>query len=175
MLCQQKGCEVILDISHPVLRQLLEWRPSLIKPNDDELKDLRSRRQQPAAVHDAMQTLHQLGARSIATHLGAQGSIFRNGARLWFCSAPKIELVSSTCAGDAALGAFLSHWLNTDDIPRLALASATGADVAASAGLGKLNRTQELLQQLRSSNYKGPIMKLLPLPAAPRYCPYIYG
>ena len=31
----------------------------------------------------------------------------------------------------------------------LALASATGADVAASAGLGKLNRTQELLQQLQ--------------------------
>ncbi|MDN7185696.1 1-phosphofructokinase, partial [Klebsiella pneumoniae] len=39
---------------------------------------------------------------------------------------------------------------NTDDIPQaLALASATGADVAASAGLGKLNRTQELLQQLQ--------------------------
>ncbi|MGT4275324.1 PfkB family carbohydrate kinase, partial [Klebsiella pneumoniae] len=75
---------------------------------------------------------------------------FSNGAQLWFCSAPKIELVSSACAGDAALGAFLSHWLNTDDIPQaLALASATGADVAASAGLGKLNRTQELLQQLQ--------------------------
>ena len=40
MLCQQKGCEVILDISHPVLRQLLEWRPLLIKPNDDELKEI---------------------------------------------------------------------------------------------------------------------------------------
>ncbi|MCX0307096.1 hypothetical protein, partial [Klebsiella pneumoniae] len=41
-------------------------------------------------------------------------------------------------------------FLNTDDIPQaLALASATGADVAASAGLGKLNRTQELLQQLQ--------------------------
>ena len=40
VLCQQKGCEVILDISHPVLRQLLEWRPLLIKPNDDELLDI---------------------------------------------------------------------------------------------------------------------------------------
>jgi 6-phosphofructokinase 2 len=75
---------------------------------------------------------------------------FSNGEQLWFCSAPKIELVSSACAGDAALGAFLSRWLNAGDIPQaLALASATGADVAASAGLGKLNRTQELLQQLQ--------------------------
>jgi 6-phosphofructokinase 2 len=40
VLCQQKGCEVILDISHPVLRQLLEWHPLLIKPNDDELKEI---------------------------------------------------------------------------------------------------------------------------------------
>ena len=31
----------------------------------------------------------------------------------------------------------------------LALASATGADVAASAGLGKLQRTEELLQQIQ--------------------------
>lgn len=64
-----------------------------------------------------MQTLHQLGARNVLLTLGAQGLYFSNGAQLWFCSAPKIELVSSACAGDAALGAFLSHWLNTDDIP----------------------------------------------------------
>ena len=40
VLCQQKGCEVILDISHPALHQLLELRPLLIKPNDDELKEI---------------------------------------------------------------------------------------------------------------------------------------
>ena len=151
MLCQQKGCEVILDISHPVLRQLLEWRPLLIKPNDDELKEIFGLDvSSPQRVREAMQTLHQLGARNGLLTLGAQGLYFSNGEQLWFCSAPKIELVSSACAGDAALGAFLSRWLNAGDIPQaLALASATGADVAASAGLGKLNRTQELLQQLQ--------------------------
>ncbi|MBX9242850.1 PfkB family carbohydrate kinase, partial [Klebsiella pneumoniae] len=117
--CQQKGCEVILDISHPVLRQLLEWRPLLIKPNDDELKEIFGLDvSSPRRVREAMQTLHQLGARNVLLTLGAQGLYFSNGAQLWFCSAPKIELVSSACAGDAALGAFLSHWLNTDDIPQ---------------------------------------------------------
>lgn len=150
-LCQKKGCEVILDISHPVLRQLLELRPLLIKPNDDELKEIFDLDVgSPQQVHDAMRTLHQLGARNVLLTLGAQGLYFSNGEQLWFCSAPKIELVSSACAGDAALGAFLSKWLNEDDVAHaLALASATGADVAASAGLGKLNRTQELLQQLQ--------------------------
>lgn len=150
-LCQNKGCEVILDISHSSLRQLLEFRPLLIKPNDDELKeifdlDVGSTQQ----VREAMLTLHQLGARNVLLTLGEKGLYFSNGAALWFCSAPKVELVSSACAGDAALGAFLSKWLNDDDVAHaLALASATGADVASSAGLGKLNRTEELQQQVQ--------------------------
>lgn len=150
-LCQNKGCEVILDISHTSLRQLLEFHPLLIKPNDDELKeifdlDVGSTQQ----VREAMLTLHQLGARNVLLTLGGKGLYFSNGAALWFCSAPKVELVSSACAGDAALGAFLSKWLNHDDVTRaLALASATGADVASSAGLGKLNRTKELQQQVQ--------------------------
>lgn len=123
----------------------------MIKPNDDELKEIFDLDVgSPQQVHDAMRTLHQLGARNVLLTLGAQGLYFSNGEQLWFCSAPKIELVSSACAGDAALGAFLSKWLNEADVAHaLALASATGADVAASAGLGKLNRTQELLQQLQ--------------------------
>ena len=97
-----------------------------------------------------MRTLHQLGARNVLLTMGAEGLYFSNGEGVWFCSAPKIELVSSACAGDAALGAFLSKWLNKEDVTHaLALASATGADVAASAGLGKLQRTEELLQQIQ--------------------------
>ena len=150
-LCQQKGCEIILDISHPVLRQLLELRPLLIKPNDDELREIFgldvSDHQQ---VREAMHTLHQLGARNVLLTMGAEGLYFSDGASVWFCSAPKIELVSSACAGDAALGAFLSKWINEDDVAHaLALASGTGADVAGSAGLGNLQRTEELLQQIQ--------------------------
>ena len=150
-LCEQRGGEVILDISHPALRQLLELNPLLIKPNDDELKEIFNLQvENTQQVRYAMRTLHQLGARNVLLTLGAKGLYFSDGRRLWFASAPEIELVSSACAGDAALGAFLSQWLNGGDIPEaLALASATGADVAASAGLGKLNRLEELLQQVQ--------------------------
>ena len=123
----------------------------LIKPNDDELReifslDVSSHQQ----VREAMHTLHQLGARNVLLTMGAEGLYFSDGESVWFCSAPKIDLVSSACAGDAALGAFLSKWLNEEDVTHaLALASATGADVAGSAGLGKLQRTEELLQQIQ--------------------------
>lgn len=150
-LCQKKKINVILDISHPVLRQLLEFKPLLIKPNDEEVAEIFglsvTNHQQAKA---ALAEMHALGAQNILLTLGARGMYFSNGSRCWFCTAPPIELVSSACAGDAALAAFLSIWLNRNDVESaLALASATGADVASSAGLGKLNAIMTLLPHIK--------------------------
>lgn len=150
-LCQQKNIAVILDISHPTLRQLLEFKPLLIKPNDEEVKDifgLSITHHEEAKV--ALTEIHALGAQNILLTLGARGMYFSNGTDSWFCSAPAIELVSSACAGDASLAAFLSVWLTTGDVSgALALASATGADVAGSAGLGQLAAIESLLPQIQ--------------------------
>ncbi|WMY73869.1 1-phosphofructokinase [Buttiauxella selenatireducens] len=150
-LCQQKKIAVILDISHPVLRQLLEFKPLLIKPNDEEVAEIFgltvTNHQQ---AKNAFAEMHALGARNILLTLGARGMYFSNGSNCWFCSAPNIELVSSACAGDAALAAFLSVWLAGGETERaLALASATGADVAGSAGLGQLAAIDNLLMQIQ--------------------------
>lgn len=147
--CRERGCEVILDISHPVLKELIKQGPLLIKPNDDELADIFGleveTRQQ---VREAMTILHQSGARNVLLTMGAKGLYFSDGTDIWFCTAPEIELVSSACAGDAALGAFLSVWLRGGDVSKaLRLASATGADVAASAGLGTFSRVEQLITQ----------------------------
>ncbi|EMH4163403.1 1-phosphofructokinase [Pluralibacter gergoviae] len=150
-LCRAKGCEVILDISHPSLRQLLEYKPLLIKPNDDELFDIFGLRvTTPQEITAAFNELHRLGARAVLLTLGARGMAFSDGKQRWFCPAPAVELISSACAGDAALGAFLSLWLSGASVPEaLTLASATGADVAASAGLGQLARIDTLRTQLQ--------------------------
>lgn len=150
-VCQQKQCEVILDISHPVLKSLLELHPLLIKPNDEEIASIFGLEvKTPEQVKDAMRVLHQQGARNVLLTLGDRGLYFSDGCNLWFCSAPGIELVSSACAGDAALGAFLSVWLQagTATSNALRLASATGANVAASAGLGTFSQVEHLLSQV---------------------------
>lgn len=145
-LCQQTGCEVILDISHPILRQLLEFRPLLIKPNDEELAEIFDLHvAAPNQSKPALTVLHELGARHVLLTFGERGMVFSDGFTQWFCPAPMIKLVSSACAGDAALAAFLSVWLNGGAVSEaLTLASATGANVAASAGLGQLTGLNEL-------------------------------
>ena len=150
-ICQCRGCEVILDISHPSLNQLLEFKPLLIKPNDDELYEIFGLRvESKEQIKLAMLRLHQLGARNVLLTLGAKGMVFSDGHTQWFCPAPTIQLISSACAGDAALAAFLSIWLPGGSVvDALTLASATGADVAASAGLGQLARLEQLRVQLQ--------------------------
>lgn len=151
-VCRNKGCKVILDISHPILKELIKQKPLLIKPNDDELKEIFGLEvRTPQQVKQAMAELHATGAQNVLLTLGSRGLYFSNGSEIWFCTAPKIELVSSACAGDAALGAFLSIWLQEGDLSQaLRLASATGADVAASPGLGTFSRVDEFLTQIET-------------------------
>ena len=49
----------------------------MIKPNDDELKEIFGLDVSSPGVREAMQTLHQLGARNVLLTLGAQGLYFR--------------------------------------------------------------------------------------------------
>ncbi|EAA1067214.1 1-phosphofructokinase [Salmonella enterica] len=149
-ICQQKNIGVILDISHPSLRQLLEFKPLLIKPNDEEVKAIFGLTvSDDNDAKNTLTTLHALGAQNVLLTLGAKGMYFSNGIDYWFCSAPTVDLVSSACAGDAALAAFLSQWLSTGEVEyALSLASATGADVASSAGLGQLAAIETLLSQI---------------------------
>lgn len=151
-LCHAKGCEVILDISHPSLKQLISQRPLLIKPNDEELAEIFGLpADDEAQIRHAMSVLHTAGARNVLLTLGQRGMYFSDGETLWSCTAPTVELVSSACAGDAALGAFLSLWAEGGEVTEaLRLASATGADVAGSAGLGELSRINQLIGQIQT-------------------------
>lgn len=60
-----KGAQFVLDISSPQLAELLELEPLLIKPNDDELRDIFGidvTAGDDASVADAMAELHARGA-----------------------------------------------------------------------------------------------------------------
>lgn len=150
-LCQKKNIQVILDISHPILSDLLTYNPLLIKPNDDEIKEIFGlSTHSTTQVINAMKKIHDLGAKNILLTMGEKGLYFSNSQHIWFCPAIPIQLVSSACAGDASLAAFLSLWLpKLNNIEQaMKKAAATGANVAESDGLGLLNKIDNYIQQL---------------------------
>lgn len=137
-----KGAQFVLDISSPQLAELLELEPLLIKPNDDELRDIFGidvTAGDDASVADAMAELHARGAQNVLLTLGGAGAYFSNGEHLWFSNRTfDVEVRSTVCAGDSSLAAFLSIWFAERDRVGDALrrSMATGANVVECAGLG---------------------------------------
>ncbi len=145
-ICNKKSTKVVLDISSPKLKELLAYRPVLIKPNDEELRDIFGiTLNSEDDVKSALKTLHELGAQNILLTLGEKGSYFSDGKRVLNCGTYPVKLLSSVCAGDACLATFLSFWtINPEDVETaLKKAAAAGANVAESAGLGDLKMVDE--------------------------------
>lgn len=152
-VAKQKQTEVILDISHPHLAELLAYKPLLIKPNDEEVAaifgvDVSSEQALAAALYE----LHERGAQNILLTLGEKGAYFFNGQQLWHASSAQVSVLSTACAGDATLASFVSLWKQdrSDDGVKRALtrAMATGANVAMSAGLGDFAQVEQLSDQI---------------------------
>ena len=146
-----RGGEVVLDMSHRHLAQLVEGAPLLIKPNDEEVAAIFG-----VDIHDeadivrALHLIHERGCKNILLTLGAAGAYFYDGGHVWRANAAKVRMYSTACAGDATLASFLSLWFfDRDDVPAaLTRAMATGANVAMSAGLGDFAQVAELERQI---------------------------
>ena len=150
-ICNERNIPVILDISSPKLKDLLCYSPLLIKPNDDELKEVFGWEiNDEADVLAAMEKLHQLGVQNVLLTMGAKGSYFSNGTDVYYCNTVKIQLKSSACAGDACLASFLSVWLKDKNNIENAMkrAAAAGANVAESDGLGDFANVPAYEKQL---------------------------
>ena len=149
-VCRRRGAQVVLDISSRRMPELLRFKPLLIKPNDEEVREIWGR--SLTSLEDVVSTmvlLHGQGARNVLLTLGDKGMLFSDGVGLWYCDAPKVKLVSSACAGDSCLAAFLSEWLGGGELETaMKKGSATGADVAGSNGIGDLLRVSEYMQCL---------------------------
>lgn len=151
-VCDACDTDLILDTSHPVLADVVQKAPFLIKPNNEELHDIFGFScTTEAEILHALKTLHNQGAQHILLTLGERGAYFSNAAHIWHAYPLQIQMLSSACAGDATLAAFLSLWYEDHSLvePALKRAMATGANVAESAGLGEFshvaNYTQEVI------------------------------
>lgn len=151
-ICKDKGIDVVLDISSPKLKDLLKYEPLLIKPNDEEIEEIFGMK-----MNDEQDVIHVLGflkeqgARNVLLTLGEKGAYFSNGEEIYYSSPQPIHLLSSACAGDAALASFLSLWLkNPENIEdSMKRSAATGANVAESNALGDFANVDKYFHNIK--------------------------
>ena len=122
--------------------------PDFLKPNHHEMKAIFG---VPVDTDDevrvAMKLAHDAGVQNVLLTRGSRGdAYFSNGEDIWYAKREfNIKLVSSVCAGDCTLAAFLHKWYRDRDNVEEAmkLAMATGANVAESVGIGDFGHVDE--------------------------------
>lgn len=150
-VCKRRRTNAILDISSNHLAELMGYRPYLIKPNDDEIKEIFGIiMRDEEDIKDVLHDLYEKGAQNILLTLGERGSYFYNGKSMFYAGIKKVELVSSACAGDASLAGFLSVWLKNPSEIEMALkrSAAVGANVAESSGLGLMDKVEDYTKEI---------------------------
>ena len=116
---------------------------------DDELLDIfgiKVSGGDDESVKGAMAELHAKGAKNVLLTLGGDGAYFSNGEHIWFANRTfEVKLLSTVCAGDSSLAAFLSVWHDAPERVEdaLRLSMATGANVVECPGLGDFAKVDE--------------------------------
>ncbi|WP_198247563.1 MULTISPECIES: PfkB family carbohydrate kinase [Gilliamella] len=78
-ICQSKNIEIILDISHPILQDLLTYKPLLIKPNNDELTEIFGLTIEiTKRIIITLEYINSKGAQNILLTMGSKGLYFSN-------------------------------------------------------------------------------------------------
>ncbi|WP_052364840.1 1-phosphofructokinase family hexose kinase [Halotalea alkalilenta] len=135
------GVPVWLDTSGAALGAGMEGRPTMVKPNEDELAEWLGVSLDPddrPALVDACEQLLDCGVDEAVVSLGAKGVLWRSREQgLLAAYPPSVEVKSTVCAGDTLLGGLLHARLAGFDAERsLAFATALAAECVRHVGVG---------------------------------------
>lgn len=149
---QDKGVLIVVDATKDLLRNVLQYRPFLIKPNHHELGDLFGvsvENREEATIY--AKKLQELGARNVLVSMAGDGAVFVSEVGCVLESAaPKGEVVSSVGAGDAMLAGFMAEWLATSDYEKAFLMGlSAGSATAFSAHMASGDEIRNILIELK--------------------------
>lgn len=103
-----KGVFTVLDADGALLKNGLESRPRLIKPNSSELSALfNTDADNAAAAEKCALKLVDSGIENVLVSLGDKGALYVGNKGTYFCSAPQVSAVTAVGAGDCALAGFI--------------------------------------------------------------------
>ncbi len=104
-----KGAKIVIDSRSFSLDDLIEMKPWLIKPNQEEISEYLGREIDTfEAVSLAAAELHGKGIENVMISLGSKGALLVSDEGSFVASAPKINALSTIGAGDSSIGGFLA-------------------------------------------------------------------
>lgn len=155
--CAEKGVSLIIDIPNQALKDLLIYRPLLVKPNQDELSEMigMNIHNKQDAVKGAKK-LVQLGAKNVIVSMGKDGAVFVNEQIVLNGETPSGTLKSSVGAGDSLVAGFLTSYIQKGDVVQAFQYGVTaGSATAFSEDLCTRQEVRHILQEVLITHLEG--------------------
>jgi len=132
------GKKVILDTSGNLLKMGIDAKPTMVKPNIDEIRMLTgSRCDSMKELIEAAKEIHQSGVEVVAISLGADGSVLVCDEGVYRAIVPKIDAVNTVGCGDSMIAGFalgFERHLPIEECMRLASAISAAAALREETG-----------------------------------------
>ena len=147
-----RGISFVVDATGQLLKNVLKYRPFLIKPNNSELEELLDITiRTDEDLRNGARALQDMGARNVLISLGKDGAylLCENGESHYMKAAGQ-NAVNTVGAGDSMVAGFIAGYLHNRDFKEaLRSGIAAGSATACSEGLATGERIRELYRTIK--------------------------
>ncbi len=152
-IAKQHNKKIILDTSGTLLQESIEAKPTMIKPNMDEIKMLTGKElsSQEDIIHAAV-SLQKSGIEVVVISCGSDGSLIACNEGVYRAIVPKIEAVNTVGCGDSMIAGFavgFSRGMSMEETIKLASAISAANAMRMETGFFIKKDMQELLPQIK--------------------------
>lgn len=142
--------KVVVDATKDLLKNVLKYRPFLIKPNNFELGEMFGVTLKTTdEIIEYAKKLKDMGAVNVLISMAGDGAVLIDeNDKVHICGVCKGKVKNSVGAGDSMVAGFVAGSESGDYEYALKLGTATGGATAFSEGLAKRAEIDELLKQL---------------------------
>lgn len=148
---KEKKIKVVVDATKDLLKNVLKYRPFLIKPNKQELGEifgvtLNTREE----IVSCARQLQAMGAGNVLVSMAGDGSILiTETGEEYSMGTAKGVVKNSVGAGDSMVAGFLASYLKDGDYKKaLKMGTAAGGATAFSEGLATLEGVEQLIKTI---------------------------
>ena len=149
--CALKNVKVVIDTGGKTLKDLLSYKPFLIKPNHHELGELFGVeiKDRNEAIKYAAE-IHEQGVENIIVSLAGDGALLYSSEGVFVAKAPIGEVKNSVGAGDSLVAGFLAGYSFNGNVKEaLQYGVAAGSATAFSNDLCQKTQVQSLLEKIK--------------------------
>ena len=110
---RESGVKIVIDSKSFGIQDLIDCRPWLIKPNDEEIVDYCDAKVDSLEdAANAAERLRALGIENVMISLGEKGAVLVCENGRFASEAPAVKVLSTIGAGDSSIGGFLAAMKN---------------------------------------------------------------